>query len=94
MDEGSVTPDSFAVYYNQEQWWDPPEVRHSNGQVFSFVDNHAEIWKWSKETLDFALKGTEYYVPITNACKQDLYKVQFGCWGKLGYTPSIQPTVY
>ena len=59
MDEGKVTPDSFAVYYNTEKWFDPPEVRHSGGQVFSFVDNHAEIWKWSKETSDFATVGTD-----------------------------------
>jgi prepilin-type N-terminal cleavage/methylation domain-containing protein len=34
MDEGKVTPDSFAVLYTQEKWWDAPEIRHSNGQVF------------------------------------------------------------
>jgi len=94
MDEGRVTPDSFAVYYNQEKWWDPPEVRHSGGQVFSFVDNHAEIWKWSKETLDFAIKGTEYYIPTTIPGKQDLYKAQFGCWGKLGYANTAPITAY
>ncbi len=94
MDEGKVTPDSFAVYYNTEKWFDPPEVRHSGGQVFSFVDNHAEIWKWSKETSDFATVGTENYVPTTTPGKQDLYKVQLSCWGKLGYTNTAPITAY
>ena len=80
MDEGEVTPDSFAVHYNVESWWDPPEIRHSGGQVFSFVDNHAECWKWSKETLDFAKNATQEYVPTTPAGKQDLYKIQYSCW--------------
>jgi prepilin-type N-terminal cleavage/methylation domain-containing protein len=99
MDEGEVTPDSFAVHYNAESWWDPPEIRHSGGQVFSFVDNHAECWKWSKETLDFAKNATQGYVPKTSDGKQDLYKVQYGCWvyptgDPFGYTPTVKPNVY
>jgi len=99
IDEGEVTPDSFAVHYNVESWWDPPEIRHSGGQVFSFVDNHAECWKWSKETLDFAKKAEQNHVPITPECKQDLYKIQYSCWvyptgDQFGYTPSVKPNVY
>ncbi len=100
MDEGEVTPDSFAVYYNKESWFDPAEVRHSGGQVFSFVDNHAEIWKWSTETITAFSHPYNYnYVPKTPAGKQDLYRVQYSCWvfpsgSQLGYTPSVPPTVY
>lgn len=102
MDEGKVTPDSFAVLYTQEKWWDAPEIRHSNGQVFSFVDNHAELWKWSQETITLglaALNGSynssaQNYAPTTNNGKQDLYKIQLSCWGNLGYNPSVQPNVY
>ena len=93
MDEGKVTPDSFAVYYNRESWWDIPEIRHGDGQIFSFADNHAEYWKWSKETADIVKRGILYIVPTTDGGKQDLYKIQYGCWGGLGYTPSIRPTV-
>jgi prepilin-type N-terminal cleavage/methylation domain-containing protein len=100
-DEGHVTPDVFALDYDREQWWDAPEVRHSDGQVFSFVDGHAELWKWSKETAELGkryINGTynpsvDRFRPTTNAGKQDLYRIQKGCWGKLGYTPSVTVTV-
>ena len=100
MDEGKVTPDSFAVYYggpgvsDPEQWWDIPEVRHGDGQVFSFADNHAEYWKWTKETVDISKAGNDYVKPKTTPGKQDLYKIQIGCWGKLGYTNSVPITAY
>jgi prepilin-type N-terminal cleavage/methylation domain-containing protein len=99
MDEGKVTPDSFAVYYNagstlaSEKWWDIPEVRHGDGQVFSFADNHAEYWKWSRETIDIVKAGQLYVAPTTNAGKQDLYKMQIRCWSKLGYAPSVTPKI-
>ncbi len=93
-DEGKVTPNIFAVYYNQERWWDPPENRHSDGQIFSFADNHAEIWKWSKETAEIAKEEGFYVRPETPEGRNDLYRVQFGCWGKLGYTPSVKVTVF
>jgi prepilin-type N-terminal cleavage/methylation domain-containing protein len=100
-DEGQVSPNILAVEYTVEQWWDPPEVRHGDGQVFSFADNHAEYWKWSKESADLGLRyisgtynpSSMRYHPTTSAGKQDLYKVQYGCWGSLGYTPSIPPAV-
>jgi prepilin-type N-terminal cleavage/methylation domain-containing protein len=85
MDEGRVTPDSFAVYYSSPTWWDPPEVRHSDGQVFSFVDGHAELWKWSKESIEFGKKGLYNQTPTTPLGRQDLYKIQIACWGSVGY---------
>ena len=61
IDEGRVTPDSYAVNYtgsNQEKWFDPPMVRHGNGVVVSFADGHAEVKKWqSKYTLDFGKRA-------------------------------------
>ena len=93
MDEGKVTPDSFAVHYDMEEWWDIPEVRHGDGQIFSFADNHAEYWKWSSETIDIVKAGQLYRAPQTNPGKQDLYRIQLRCWGKLGYTPSVRATV-
>ena len=103
MDEGKVTPDSFAVMYNAEVWWDAPEIRHGDGQVFSFADNHAEYWKWSKESLELGNRyiqgaynpsSSPHYPPITTAGKQDLYKIQIGCWGKLGYHNTVPVTAY
>jgi prepilin-type N-terminal cleavage/methylation domain-containing protein len=94
MDEGKVSPDSFAVYYDLERWFDPPEIRHGDGQIFSFVDNHAEYWKWSKESADFGKAGAYNAVPLSTSGKQDMYKVQIGCWSRLGYPPSVRPNAY
>jgi hypothetical protein len=96
-DEGRVSPDCFALEIDMERWWDPPEIRHGEGQIFSFVDGHAEYWKWSKESAELGQRyqnfpaydpSTMKYPPLTPAGKQDLYKIQKGC-----YTPSITPKV-
>jgi prepilin-type N-terminal cleavage/methylation domain-containing protein/prepilin-type processing-associated H-X9-DG protein len=99
IDEGKVSPDSYAVYYNDalaiaERWWDPPMVRHGDGTTISFTDGHAEHWKWnSKETVDLGRKGEYYVAPTTPTGKQDLYKMQIRCWSKIGYKPSVAPKV-
>jgi len=94
IDEGWVTPDSFAVHYVQEQWWDDPPVRHGDGTTLSFADGHADHWKW--KGIDTIRMGRErerghpgnHYSPTTRAGYEDLYKVQEATWGDLGYTPS------
>ncbi len=98
MDEGKVTPDDFVVNIDEEKWWDPPEIRHSNGQVFSFVDGHTELWKWCNDTITFArdtsyISGvSQHHIPVSAAERNDLYRVQKGCWGKFGPT-SVPVTV-
>jgi len=54
IDEGRLTPDSFAIRYNGPWgWWDGPFVRHGNGTTVSFADGHASWWLWkSKSTVD------------------------------------------
>ena len=42
IDEGWVTPDAFAVYYDTEQWWDDAPVRHGDGTNVSFADGHSD----------------------------------------------------
>ena len=32
-------------------WWNPPTARHNNSATFSFVDGHAEIWKWRGDLI-------------------------------------------
>jgi prepilin-type processing-associated H-X9-DG protein len=100
IDEGRVSPDSYAVYFNEnstgasEKWWDPPMVRHGDGTTISFVDGHAEHWRWkSKETLEFGLKQAYYAVPTTPDGKQDLYKMQIRCWSRIDYAPTVTPRV-
>jgi prepilin-type N-terminal cleavage/methylation domain-containing protein/prepilin-type processing-associated H-X9-DG protein len=98
LDEGMITADSFAVYYNKlpESWFDCPMARHGNGTCVSYADGHSSRWMWkSKETID-AAKNVDictFYKPTTDSGKQDLYKLQIGCWGKLGYTPTLTPKV-
>jgi prepilin-type processing-associated H-X9-DG protein len=89
IDEGTVTPDSYAVYSGSEYWFDPPPVRHEGGVTVSFADGHSVYHKWkAKETI---AKGSgDYYdfKPATCDAKNDLYWMQTGCWGELRYIPS------
>jgi prepilin-type processing-associated H-X9-DG protein len=103
VDEGRVTPDSYAVTFRnpsswpQECWFDPPMIRHGEGTVVSFADGHVEYKKWmSKETGDFGKKaeasgGLYGQFPTSSnseAAFQDNYWMQIRTWGKLGYTPT------
>jgi prepilin-type N-terminal cleavage/methylation domain-containing protein/prepilin-type processing-associated H-X9-DG protein len=93
IDEGYMTPDAYAVHYDQEQWWDDPPVRHGDGATVSFADGHADHWKWKgtdtiKRARSEENQHTSNWTPETPAGFQDLYRMQKGCWGKLGYTPT------
>jgi len=94
IDEGYMTSDAFAVYYDRETWFDSPPVRHGDGATLSFADGHADHWKW-KGTDTIKLARDEERMgpqgrptPTTPAGFRDLYKMQKGCWGKIGYTPT------
>jgi len=96
LDEGRLSPSSWTIFYYQERWWDQITARHGDGTNFSFADGHSEYWKWNDpRTVDIAKmdynywqgtgrNGAESYSPGN----LDLYKVQRGAWGKLGYEPS------
>jgi prepilin-type N-terminal cleavage/methylation domain-containing protein/prepilin-type processing-associated H-X9-DG protein len=94
IDEGWVSPDAFAVHYGgEERWWDNPPIRHGDGTNVSFADGHNDYWKW--KGIDTIKHGrtverghTGDWTPQTTEGFQDLYKMQRGTWGKLGYTPS------
>jgi prepilin-type N-terminal cleavage/methylation domain-containing protein/prepilin-type processing-associated H-X9-DG protein len=93
IDEGYMTSDSYAVNYTTETWWDNPPVRHGDGVTVSFADGHVEHWKWrATETIKYARDHENaapvQWTPQTDEGYQDLYQVQKGCWGKLGYTPT------
>jgi len=95
IDEGWVTPDSFATHYEREQWWDDPPVRHGDGTTLAFADSHADHYKWKgTDTVEMG-KDRERghpsndYAPTTDNGKRDLHWIQKGCWGSLGYTPSV-----
>jgi prepilin-type N-terminal cleavage/methylation domain-containing protein/prepilin-type processing-associated H-X9-DG protein len=86
IDEGQISPDSYAVYYNAETWFDDPMTRHGGGTVVSLADGHSEWWIWrSKLTIDNGKGGWSRYKPVDDLSKNDLYRMQIGCWTKLGY---------
>jgi len=97
VDEGFATPDSYAVFYNSEAWWDSPMVRHGDGATFGFADGHSEHWKWKgRETVELGKQSDRTHLennikPVTPDGKRDLHRLQRAVWGKLGYTPSVLP---
>jgi len=101
LDEGRITPDSYACHYVNERWWDPPFVRHGEGTNVSFADGHADYWKYKGEKTKeigklAAVPGrtaTDLHqmVPESEDDFQDLYKMQKAIWGRLGYSPRYAP---
>ena len=93
IDEGWATPASWSIMYNTQQWWDPVPNRHSNGTTFSFVDGHAEYWKWlDKRTLAFAKEAAELENPNdasywrrTETGNEDITRLVRGVWGDFGW---------
>jgi prepilin-type N-terminal cleavage/methylation domain-containing protein len=56
IDEGWVTPDSYAVYRDHAAWWDDPTVRHGDGTAQSYADGHSDWRKWGgRWTIEFGL---------------------------------------
>ena len=89
-----MTPDSFAVYYNQRgPWWDDPPVRHGDGTTVSWADGHVTHLKWkAAETIKRARDTRDYYggggwMPQTPEGIQELEDFQKAVWGRLGYQP-------
>jgi prepilin-type processing-associated H-X9-DG protein/prepilin-type N-terminal cleavage/methylation domain-containing protein len=39
-------PPAGSPYFPTKVWWDVPSDRHNQGANISFVDGHAEHWKW------------------------------------------------
>ena len=94
IDVGRVIPDTYSVYYDQQKWWDEPPVRHADGTSVNFADGHAEYWKWrAAETVDHGKaaasvhspKAADHWSPQTSEGREDLQRMQKGCWGRLGY---------
>jgi prepilin-type processing-associated H-X9-DG protein len=95
LDEGRITPDSYATHYVNQRWWDPPFVRHGDGTNVSFADGHSAYWKYKgKKTLETGkLAAINYYdatglhqmTPESPDDIEDLQKMQKAIWGRLGY---------
>ncbi len=93
IDEGWVTPDSYAVHSDKGQWWDDPTVRHGDGTTVGMADGHSEYWKWKGagtirvgRERDRTHPSTKFE-PSTAQEWEDLVKVQRSCWWELNYSP-------
>jgi len=83
IDESALTiqdaefgnPPVGSPYFEQE-WWDMPSDRHSQGANLSFADGHVEHWKWAvpktANELGLPVQPAEMpdYTRIQNAMKQ------------------------
>lgn len=88
LDEGRTSTESWTVYRDREQWWDNPTARHGLGTNWSFADGHVEYWKWQDmQTVKIARQEGNWQALKSATGNPDLYRVQRGAWGKLGYTP-------
>jgi prepilin-type N-terminal cleavage/methylation domain-containing protein/prepilin-type processing-associated H-X9-DG protein len=48
IDNGAMGVESLT---GTAQFWNPPTARHNNGATFSFLDGHAELWRWRGQVL-------------------------------------------
>ena len=91
IDEGWVTPDSYAMHYQQATWWDDAPVRHGDGTTVTFADGHVEYHKWSGiDTIKYGRDQEKGHTgnsraPSTDAGSADLEWLQTACWGRVGY---------
>jgi prepilin-type N-terminal cleavage/methylation domain-containing protein/prepilin-type processing-associated H-X9-DG protein len=88
LDEGQISPDSYAIHYVTPRWWDPPFVRHGDGTNVSFADGHSGYWKYrGAETIRVGkMANLQYnYTPTTDEGLADVQKMQEAIWGRLGY---------
>ncbi len=78
LDENEDSNDDahFLVWAEpDDRWVNMPTDRHNRGGTFSFVDGHAEFWKW-KWSKDFKNKKTYYKRAENQQDLQDLRKLQ------------------
>ena len=48
IDNGAMGVESLE---GPAQFWNPPSARHSDSGILSFLDGHAEMWKWRGPVL-------------------------------------------
>jgi prepilin-type N-terminal cleavage/methylation domain-containing protein/prepilin-type processing-associated H-X9-DG protein len=88
LDEGVTSTESWTVYRDREQWWDNPTARHGLGTNWGMADGHVEYWKWQDmRTVKIARREAGSDALKSAKGNYDLYRVQKGVWGKLGYEP-------
>jgi prepilin-type N-terminal cleavage/methylation domain-containing protein/prepilin-type processing-associated H-X9-DG protein len=89
IDEGAMTPDSFATNYTSGPWWDNPPVRHGDGTTVSWADGHSAHLKWrAVETIEFGRKYYNFYgggsfMPTTQEGIDELIQFRKWVWGRI-----------
>jgi prepilin-type N-terminal cleavage/methylation domain-containing protein/prepilin-type processing-associated H-X9-DG protein len=81
--EGFAHMGGWTTYATQEEWWDPPPVRHGDGTNYSFVDGHIDYHKWvDKRTLEFGKLRPPKAFSGTQAGNVDLRWAAIAVWGR------------
>jgi prepilin-type N-terminal cleavage/methylation domain-containing protein/prepilin-type processing-associated H-X9-DG protein len=87
MDRGAEGFAGWSIYPDQERFFNPPGIQHSNGTVVSFADGHAEYWKWEDpRTVTFTLEWNAGAGTAGNAVSlaqgnPDFMKLLRATWG-------------
>ncbi len=78
VDESMYTIDDgyFAVQITGTSWQNYPAVRHNNSGSFSFVDGHAESWKWLEPQTAQLTNPSGFAAAIRNS--RDLQRLRDG----------------
>jgi prepilin-type N-terminal cleavage/methylation domain-containing protein/prepilin-type processing-associated H-X9-DG protein len=82
LDEGWATTESWTIYPDQIQWWDPVPLRHGEGTTVGMADGSSEYWKWrNQKTIDFA-NGLRDSISSAQD-NEDFLKIQRAAWGRV-----------
>jgi prepilin-type N-terminal cleavage/methylation domain-containing protein/prepilin-type processing-associated H-X9-DG protein len=98
VEEGQPSPNGYMVIHdisaNGWIWIDKPQAPHVKGSNFSFVDGHAEFWKWEDPrtlawaSVDWTEENAGSSITTDQTNNKDLVRVIKATWGDIkGYTP-------
>lgn len=76
----------WAIYYNQDQLWNPIPGRHTKGTVMAFADGHSEYWRWSTKKMKDAAGETweQCTMPTSLRGDRDFIRLYLATWEKKG----------
>jgi len=81
--EGFAHMGGWTVYAVEQQWWDPPPVRHGDGTNYSFVDGHIDYHKWEDiRTIEFGKLVPARAFSGTQDGNPDLRWAAIAVWGR------------
>jgi prepilin-type N-terminal cleavage/methylation domain-containing protein/prepilin-type processing-associated H-X9-DG protein len=85
LDDGGTNPSAlggWTVYTNQEEWWDPPPVRHGDGTNYGFADGHADYHKWvDARTIEFGKLVPPHAFSGPQPGNEDFHWAARAVWG-------------